>query len=78
MSEIRYVGNNNEGDILYLGYSQNDNPAFRKAAVSIGIKSDERLNPKLECEYPINYSELSLFLKELQNNDFIFSSSFLK
>ena len=29
-------------------YIQNDNPAFRKAAVSIGIKSDERLNPKLE------------------------------
>jgi hydroxymethylpyrimidine pyrophosphatase-like HAD family hydrolase len=78
ISRIRYVGNNNEGNILYLGDSENDNPAFRRADVSIGIKSDERLNPKLECEYSINYSELSPFLKRLQNNEFIFSNSFLK
>jgi hypothetical protein len=28
--------------IIYLGDSENDNPAFRKADISIGIKSDER------------------------------------
>jgi phosphoserine phosphatase len=30
---------------MYLGDSENDNPAFRKADVSIGVRSDERLNP---------------------------------
>jgi phosphoserine phosphatase len=51
------------GNIMYLGDSENDNPAFRKADLPIGIKSDERLSPKLECEYLINYSQLTVFLK---------------
>jgi hydroxymethylpyrimidine pyrophosphatase-like HAD family hydrolase len=60
-------------NILYLGDSENDNPAFRKADVSIGIKSDERLNPKLECQYLINFSQLPKFLMSLLKNDFNFS-----
>jgi phosphoserine phosphatase len=36
---------------MYLGDSENDNPAFRKADVSIGVRSDERLNPILDCKY---------------------------
>ncbi|MGB8160899.1 MAG: HAD-IIB family hydrolase, partial [Nitrososphaeraceae archaeon] len=31
-----------EQKVLYLGDSENDNPAFRKADLSIGIRSDER------------------------------------
>jgi HAD superfamily hydrolase (TIGR01484 family) len=58
--------------IMYLGDSENDNPAFRKADISIGIYSDNRLNPKLNCQYKLNYNQLSVFLKELLNNDFVF------
>jgi len=78
LSNIPNVWNNNiEGYTMYLGDSENDNPAFRKADLSIGIKSDERLSPKLECEYLINYNQLKVFLRRLQNNDFIFSSNLL-
>jgi hydroxymethylpyrimidine pyrophosphatase-like HAD family hydrolase len=65
------------GNILYLGDSENDNPAFRKADVSIGVKSDERLNPKLDCQYLINFSQLPKFLINLLKNDFNFSERLL-
>jgi HAD superfamily hydrolase (TIGR01484 family) len=64
-------------NILYLGDSENDNPAFRKADLSIGLKSDERLNPKLDCQYLINFSQLPKFLINLLKNDFNFSERFL-
>ncbi len=63
--------------ILYLGDSENDNPAFRKADVSIGVKSDERLNPKLDCQYLINFSQLPKFLMRFLKNDFNFSEKLL-
>ena len=64
-------------NILYLGDSENDNPAFRKADVSIGIKSDERLNPKLDCQYLIYFKQLPRFLENLLKNDFNFSEKLL-
>lgn len=64
-------------NILYLGDSENDNPAFRKADVSIGVKSDERLNPRLDCQYLINFNQLPKFLMNLIKNDFIFSEKLL-
>lgn len=63
--------------ILYLGDSENDNPAFRKADVSIGVKSDERLNPKLDCQYSIRFNQLPKFLISLLKNDFNFSEKLL-
>lgn len=63
--------------ILYLGDSENDNPAFRKADVSIGVKSDERLNPKLDCQYSIRFNQLPKFLINLLKNDFNFSEKLL-
>ena len=64
-------------NIIYLGDSENDNSAFRKADVSIGIKSDERLNPKLDCQYTINFNQLPKFLMNLLKNNFIFSEKLL-
>jgi HAD superfamily hydrolase (TIGR01484 family) len=63
--------------VLYLGDSENDNPAFRKAEVSIGVRSDKRVNPKLDSKYTIQFSELTAFLERLQNNDFVFSNNIL-
>jgi hypothetical protein len=58
---------------MYLGDSENDNPAFRKSDISIGICSDTRLNPMLDCKYMLDFDQLPLFLMGLMDNDFIFS-----
>lgn len=64
--------------ILYLGDSENDNPAFRKAGISIGIRSDARVNPKLDCSYFLDYEQLSSFLMKLRNNDYLFNDELLR
>ena len=66
-------GERKEHRIMYLGDSENDNPAFRKADVSIGVRSDERLNPYLDCRYTLNFDKLVGFLKKLLNDNFVFS-----
>ena len=63
--------------ILYLGDSENDNPAFRKAGISIGIRSNARLNPKLQCSFYLDYEQLSSFLINLRNNDYLFNDESL-
>jgi hydroxymethylpyrimidine pyrophosphatase-like HAD family hydrolase len=60
--------------IMYLGDSENDNPAFKKADVSIGVFSDKRLNPELDCQYTIDFNELPLFLGQLYDKEFVFSA----
>ena len=62
-------------NVIYFGDSENDNPAFRKSDISIGIRSDTRLSPKLDCKYMLDFNQLPLFLRGLMNNDFIFSDS---
>jgi phosphoserine phosphatase len=64
-------------NVVYLGDSENDNPAFIKSGVSIGIRSDARLNPMLDCKYMLDLSQLPIFLRGLMNNDFIFSEDLL-
>ena len=68
---------NGEMSILYLGDSENDNSAFKRASVSIGITSDKRLTTKLDCQYLIEFKQLSDFLKRLEENKYIFSESLL-
>jgi phosphoglycolate phosphatase-like HAD superfamily hydrolase len=63
--------------VLYLGDSENDNPAFKKADVSIGVLSDNRLNPKLDCKYTISFDQLPIFLRELFDREFVFSDHLL-
>src|SRR5215217_3415233 len=77
IAELAYASANGKGT-LYLGDSENDNPAFRKAGVSLGIRSDARVNPKLDCSYFLNYGQLSSFLKKLRNNDYLFSEELLR
>ena len=62
---------------MYLGDSENDNPAFRKSDIPIGIRSDARLNPMLDCKYMLDFNQLPLFLRGLMDNDFIFSEDLL-
>jgi HAD superfamily hydrolase (TIGR01484 family) len=74
--ELGYPSINSE-DIIYLGDSENDNPAFRKAGIPIGIRSDARVNPKLDCSYFLDYEQLSSFLTKLRKNDYFFSGELL-
>jgi hydroxymethylpyrimidine pyrophosphatase-like HAD family hydrolase len=69
-------GEEGEG-ILYLGDSENDNPAFSKASISIGIISDKRLTAKLDCQYLIEFKKLYGFLERLIKSKFVFSGDLL-
>jgi phosphoserine phosphatase len=62
---------------MYLGDSENDNPAFKKTDISIGVRSDEQLNRKLDCRYLISFNQLPKFLRNLLKNDFNFSERLL-
>jgi HAD superfamily hydrolase (TIGR01484 family) len=61
-----------QGKLLYLGDSETDNPAFKKADLSIGIRSDLRINTKLNSDYLLEFNELRPFLEKLENEDFVF------
>lgn len=75
---IKTSGEGCKGEgILYLGDSENDNPAFSKASISIGIISDKRLTPKLDCQYLIEFKTLYGFLERLVKSKFIFSEDLL-
>jgi phosphoserine phosphatase len=64
-------------NVMYLGDSENDNPAFKKSEISIGIRSDSRLNPILDCKYMLDLNQLPIFLKGLIDNNLIFSEELL-
>jgi HAD superfamily hydrolase (TIGR01484 family) len=64
-------------NVIYFGDSENDNPAFKKSEISIGIRSDTKLNPVLDCKYMLDFNQLPQFLRGLVNNDFVFSESLL-
>ncbi|HEY7083066.1 MAG TPA: HAD hydrolase family protein [Nitrososphaeraceae archaeon] len=70
-------GLNISKNIMYLGDSENDNPAFQKADLSIGVISDPRLSPRLDCDYLIDFKLLSEFLRNLYNNDFVFNNDMI-
>ena len=61
--------------VMYLGDSENDNAAFAKADVSIGVHSDERLHPHLDCQYNVNFNRLALFLRRLSHDNFEFTNN---
>ncbi len=64
--------------VIYLDDSENDNPAFRKSDISIGISSVTRLKPKIDCKYMLDFNQLSTFLRGLMDNNFIFSEELLQ
>ena len=48
-------------------------PTFAKADVSIGVHSNRRLHPRLDCQYIVEFDRLALFLKRLSHENFEFS-----
>jgi HAD superfamily hydrolase (TIGR01484 family) len=78
-SVLSHLEEKKEGriNVIYFGDSENDNPAFRKSDISIGIRSDTRLNPLLDCKYMIDFRQLPMFLRGLMDNNYIFSEELL-
>ena len=72
-SIVQSLNLGNEAKVMYLGDSENDNPAFRKADLSIGIQSDSRIRTKLDSDYVIEFNELRPFLQKLDSEDFVFN-----
>lgn len=70
-------GANIHRSVMYLGDSENDNPAFEKASLALGVVSDKRLNPKLNCQYLVEFKDLSALLEKLVKDDFKFSENLL-
>ena len=62
---------------MYLGDSENDNPAFRISDISIGIRSDTRLGSLRDCKYMLDFNQLPIFLRSLMDNNYIFSETFI-
>ena len=63
-----------QGPIMYLGDSEADDPAFRLAEVSVGVKHS-RVMPELQCQYRIEFFELENLLTELIDADFYFKDT---
>lgn len=74
LSDICSLLRLNNKKILYLGDSENDNSAFKGADLSINIKSDQRIDTKLDSNYTLDFNELGNFLIKLQNENFNFNS----
>ena len=72
LREILPINNNDK--ILYLGDSENDNPAFLKSDLSINVRSDSRINTHLNTHYGLEFNELTNFLTRLYDLDFHFSN----
>ena len=72
-SVLRLLDIDRSKKIMYLGDSENDNAAFAKADVSIGVRSDRRLSPRLDCQYAVDFDRLPLFLRRLLHHNFEFS-----
>ena len=65
-----------KGEVLYLGDSEIDNPAFRVSSISVGVIQGKTPPKTLDCEYFVKFERVSDFLKALIDHNFEFSSDF--
>lgn len=59
------------GPVMYFGDSEDDNPAFELAEVSIGIKHQKNL-PDLKCKYLLEFLKLEGFIAILMDENLEF------
>lgn len=65
------------GPVMYLGDSEADDPAFRLADISVGVKH-RRTMPALQCKYRLEFFELDNFFQKLIDADFNFQEGMLE
>ena len=59
--------------ILYMGDSDLDNSAFKKADVAVGVIHGEN-PPNLQCDFYVKFEDVPNFLRHLLQNDFRINS----
>ncbi len=61
-----------KGEVMFIGDSSVDNPAFDEAAVSLCVSHGQPLD-ELRSEFVVDYDKLDLFLSSLVRNELNFS-----
>ncbi len=55
-----------EEPVMYLGDSENDNPAFKEVTISVAVLHKYNRNSKLEAKYKVDLEELPNFLRKVK------------
>jgi len=63
-----------KGEVMFIGDSAADNPAFDKADVSLCVSHGQPLD-EVRSEFVVDYDKLDLFLSSLARNELDFSPS---
>ena len=63
------------GNVIYMGDSKIDNPAFRAADIAIGFLRG-RAAKELECKYLLKYQDMPVFLRHMLSSGLIFDSAY--
>lgn len=62
---------NLESGVMYLGDSKVDNPAFKTADISIGVRHEESAGD-LDCDYYVQFGEVVGLLRGIMGNNLVF------
>ena len=63
-------------DVLYMGDSEADNPAFERSTTSIGVIHEETSSKRLTCDFYVKFENVSVFLRHLLENNLVFEPNF--
>ncbi len=63
-------------DVLYMGDSEADNPAFERSNVSVGVIHGETFLRRLTCDFYVKFENVSVFLRYLLENNLVFEPDF--
>jgi hydroxymethylpyrimidine pyrophosphatase-like HAD family hydrolase len=63
-------------DVLYMGDSEADNPAFERSNISIGVIHDETFSKRLTCDFYVKFENVPFFLRHLLENKLVFEPNF--
>lgn len=63
-------------DVLYMGDSEADNPAFERSDISIGVIHEGTSLRRLACDFCVKFENVSVFLRSLLENNLVFEPNF--
>jgi hydroxymethylpyrimidine pyrophosphatase-like HAD family hydrolase len=63
-------------DVLYMGDSEADNPAFERSNISVGVIHEETFWRRLTCDFYVKFENVSVFLRHLLENNLVFEPNF--
>jgi hydroxymethylpyrimidine pyrophosphatase-like HAD family hydrolase len=63
-------------DVLYMGDSEADNPAFERSSISVGVIHEETFLRRLTCDFYVKFGNVTVFLRHLLENNLVFEPNF--